>query len=563
MRMWWCAVLLSTSISATAQNVPVTVSGRVTEVGSGQPIQGFRVGMGEQVGSWDYTRLQSVRTDANGEYRITFMVRQNSAINIWTEDQRYPGYAWPGTRFHYDGPEDQTWRRVRRSGVADTLVGSGATFSNVDFNVDRPATLSGRLMEDGRPVDNASVRISGAGLVLGAETLSDADGRFRLGRMHPGTVSLSVTKSGYLTSRHPDVLVDGLGQVVSGQAPTSIELVAEQARDVGDMPMRRGYRLLVAGRSMGAYVPINPWVRGTTVANSVVNLSMVYAHGQEYFLHVEEDGAFRGVAYPAVSCAQWPCPGATPFRWDSGEPPVVTLDLTPRQIVTGTVRDASGAPIAGAFVRSASRIGFLGTFVQLHGVAARTDASGRYRLPGVWPGQPLIAVESPTLEARATTLYPDVSCLPLAACNDQGGSPVSVAADQTTEGVDITVSQRGARMVARLTLSRLLREGEDVHVRVFQRNPVPLRRPDTQTLTLEVAGEVLPPGVLQDVHVDILRDGGRSFTVIDRDGRICRGEHGACRSGTFRPRALTAGEVQVVDFGTLDLDEYLNGTGFW
>ncbi|MCU0755232.1 MAG: carboxypeptidase-like regulatory domain-containing protein [Xanthomonadales bacterium] len=545
--------------SVFGQNVQVTVSGRVTEAESGQPISNFRIGIGQPAGFGDILNFRSAFTDASGNYSINFTGSSGFPLKIWTDDQRYPAYAWPNARFHYDGPEGTAGSFAFTHGQ-NIPLGAGSPISGIDFAVTRPAVLTGRVISQGKPLAGAWVGIRTGSFpnaaIAGVST--NADGRFSLRRMHPGTGPLEVTKPGFLNTRYPNARLDGLGQLAAGQPPQELTLQPEQELDI-ELLVDPGYKLQVSGTSLGVAVPINAQIRGSDPVLGPRPVSdLILAYGLDYFIYNPESSSFRGVAYPDVPCVDWPCNGIQPFRLANGSsPPDIVLPLIARQLLHGTVRDAAGLPLPGARVSRAARFlsGFSGNVVRLDSVSVVTDALGRYQLPGLAPGTSLVAAVSPPQLAWATTLFPNVPCMPLAVCDTAGGTPVQMTLDQDRFGADLTFTQAGARSLGRAALARPLQSGEQVRV-TFLDGFNSYIRVQQSGQVVELAGDVVPPATTADVFLELIRpELGR--VAISSNGTMFRGE----RAGAFSPQPLPAG-VRTVDFGNVDPDEFLFASGF-
>lgn len=181
------------------------------------------------------------------------------------------------------------------------------------------------------------------------------------------------------------------------------------------------------------------------------------------------------------------------------------LKLVPGAVLSGTVRDSDGEPLAEAHVVLGRRTSEFGR-VRAEGRGGMdTDDLGQYRFPGLEPGQYYISVEtgppgwgrvdhSPRadgpVEAVVSTVYPGVHDLALAA-------PIEVTASARVTGIDVTmvrsrvfrVSGRveGHRATDRVTVV-LTERGSGIRLRDF-----PIR-----TITRNGAGDFefrgVPPG---------------------------------------------------------------------
>ncbi len=286
--------------------------------------------------------------------------------------------------------------RTDEDATAPTLVGS------------RPAAPAGRdvprgtasvrgvvIDEAGRPAPGVPVRVAlpphrlmvslekapaldaelAPATALG-ETVSDAEGAFRVEGLPYGT-SLEVAARP-ASPRH------GSRTVVTRQPWTDAGVVLV----VGEGTTLRGRVVDAAGRGVPAWVEGHQrTVRGS---NRALNTAgrwtaapvSTAADGRFRFPHVPSGGVELFVVVPGRA-AHWGIPVATPA---SGEVEV-RFEGAGGATVAGRVRDARGAPIAGAAVVVQSLRRPYGTrYETTHGRSV-TDAEGRYRVEGLMAGQ--------------------------------------------------------------------------------------------------------------------------------------------------------------------------------
>lgn len=202
----------------------VTLSGTVLERISGQPIQGVRVGLSprtfpkRQYASWppgsDY---QTTPSDFGGHYRITGIPADFGSFSVlatFPEWGKYAQQCLTTVTLYNDANQDLTLISVPNLAAANTLrpppepgtrTISGIVFEN---------TAAGR-----QPIAGAYVgfTVDLAGDVAGAETFSDASGRYLLcGLPETRLTSLFAVKDGY--SR------DGLWKSVDAGSDATLDI---------------------------------------------------------------------------------------------------------------------------------------------------------------------------------------------------------------------------------------------------------------------------------------------------------------------------------------------------
>lgn len=321
-------------------------------------------------------------TGAQGRFTVTEVAA--GAYDLWIEA---PGLA-PVRRMGVEVPGGELQRLGRL--VADPAV-----------------AVEGRVVDaEGEPVEGARVSVDPfspyrdfrgsrsvyvfspggpAGQVRGG--VSDDEGWFRLDGLAAGEpVDLNVEHE-----RHPDRKLSGVEPPVDG---LEIELEA-------------GVR--VRGRVLGPF--------GEPVPRAMIRISgdqnrTGSAAGPSYsFGHsaiTDEDGRFDeaglrpGVFRVEASSGEMSPATAGPFTVGEGEE-IGPLELVLGEpvVLEGTVYGADGQPVPGVAVTTRRTVQTRnGAITARHG--ARTDATGRYRIPGLPPGEHSVRVEQGTARAEAT-----------------------------------------------------------------------------------------------------------------------------------------------------------------
>ena len=145
------------------------------------------------------------------------------------------------------------------------------------------------------------------------------------------------------------------------------------------------------------------------------------------------------------------CP-PTGCDYTTGDPVSVTTGADTTNInfslheygtIAGTVRDASSSsPVGGAYVYF-TRVGS-----SYSTASAYTDANGAYLSPLLNPGSYYVNVGAGN--GYNGHVYPNIACSPNSACNVTSGTPVAVAVDGATTGIDMAVTQPAGRITGTL-----------------------------------------------------------------------------------------------------------------
>jgi hypothetical protein len=203
-----------------------------------------------------------------------------------------------------------------------------------------------------------------------------ADGTFRIDGLRPGRYGLRVYEPRLGRWQRTDEPVARV-ELPAGKDVTGVALEVPPAWSPAALPELRGHVLDEAGHS---------------IPNAKVELRPAGAEGTAYTTFASIDGAFRlrGFA-PGENWHLWAWDGAgrrvavvqlaNPEQWD-GPFPIV---LAPGASLSGTVRDATGRPVAGAGVALCEIVkDRWGTGqVQRPIRDAQTDDAGRYSIDGL------------------------------------------------------------------------------------------------------------------------------------------------------------------------------------
>jgi protocatechuate 3,4-dioxygenase beta subunit len=172
-------------VTAPAKDVTITmpagsrVEGRVTDRSTQQPITDFAVALPPSTGRVPYGATPDARPihSDDGRYSIDNVSPKTTRIVV-----RAAGYL-PGSR-------------------GDLAIEDGKTVTGVDIQLDRGATVSGRVVSSGAPLAGVAVQVMGSnGPADGAAASTDADGHFTLDSVTEGDRTIQFQKMGFVTLR--------------------------------------------------------------------------------------------------------------------------------------------------------------------------------------------------------------------------------------------------------------------------------------------------------------------------------------------------------------------------
>ena len=302
---------------------------------------------------------------------------------------------------------NDVFERLRKAGVV-----SGETVEEPPRPPGMAASIRGRVTTaDGRPIEDASVQLSGDGVVptaaggAGQRMYSDADGRYVLNGLREGTYRIEVSKPGHgaaFYGQEPDLpagrsilltkdqILDGIDVVLTGSSAIAGLLVDEHGEPLQSalamaLQLRHvGGRLTAAPASMprrtddqGRYRIFDLSAGSYLVA---VSVDAVVSGSQTK----ERAGNVR-VFYPGTPLVD----AATPIEV-TGPETIVNMAFTPVRSarVNGSALDAEGPLIAG----TARLIRRGATTVMADPLEAGIRSDGTFQFPNVQPGEYAVQV---------------------------------------------------------------------------------------------------------------------------------------------------------------------------
>jgi hypothetical protein len=396
------ALLVLWPAAAAAQNG--TVSGTVTDAGTGAPVQGLSVYLHTVTSSI----VASTATSASGTYSISVPPGALYYVSTGTSSGGYIPEAFPDVHCLFNGCSAAFLREAEPFSMPP-----GGSVTGRDFSVVRGGSISGTVTNAaGSPVANVSVT---AWVRLGTQTLSfssgtNSSGVYVIAALPAGTYFLGVFNSlGLRNEIYPDVPC-----VLFCQAATALATGTPVPVSLGTPSPGRNFTLEQGGSISGVITNAATGLPLSNVSVSVAarletggvssNSVFTNASGEytltglstaSYFVFTGS-GTTTNEMYPDLLCINF-CNSTTAV--DSSTPvavtvgvntPAVNMALDPGLSVSGTVtNESTGAPIQFVTVTAWLRSGQ--TFF---GRSASTNASGVYTIQGLMPGSYVLSTST-------------------------------------------------------------------------------------------------------------------------------------------------------------------------
>lgn len=411
-----------------------SIRGVVTAEATGEPLDGIRVRAYDLGGA----SAGSATSTADGSYSIE-------------------GLA-PGTYFvrtSFSSPYlDELWNDRLCSPDCDVTTGDPVVVAlepvpGIDFALRLGGAISGRLRE-------ASTGLAIAFHYVGAfsdtgefleESESDEAGRYRIQGLATGSYRVATGDSGiYRDELYDDLPCEPSCDPTLG---TPVEVVVAETTPAIDFALESAGTIAgeITYAANGEQVPFAD-LQVNDAAGAYVDSAQTDEQGRyelgglgtgDYYV-ITTDYRFRNEAWDDVHC---PTPDCDPL---SGDPIPVMVG----QVVTGIdfAIDRLGG-IAGSVTESGSGAPLEGDVKIFQGPGPQVeerqiDPLGRFVVPYLFPGSytAVTAVETPHLDE----LWDDLPCPGggLDGCDPTTGTPISVALESYTEGVDFSLDRGGA-----------------------------------------------------------------------------------------------------------------------
>ncbi len=397
--------LETATASGPRSGTPGTLSGTVTEAGTGLPLQGISI---QAINFSDpFSGMVSQPTDSNGEYTLSldpgfYVLRVGSAPD-------HVRQAWPGLAC-----ESLVNCPIYSGDVIE--VSAGVAAGGYHFELEPGIRVEGQVTAGGSGVANVSVQI---GHPYDAQfiysTVTDIDGNYQLSAVSAGDYRLvAIPPSGSgLAGRIHDGQPCGSSDCRVLPLSSSLAVSGPGSSQVQDFDLEPGgsisgqVTLNAGGPLEEAFVSLSSvdgWITASAQTDAVGSFSIEGLPPGDYRL-VASHPMTRAQAYPGVDC--FPCAFelATPITVIGGSNFTgIDFDLSDAggSISGQVLRADNGNPVVGARAW-ASGSGLGGRWVE-------TDSNGEFTIPALNPGSYYLRVDPPTGENLQPTFFGDVSC---------------------------------------------------------------------------------------------------------------------------------------------------------
>jgi len=411
-----------------------TITGQVTDAGTGAPLAGITV----KVMATQFERAAT--TDASGVYTVTGLPTRDYYVFTSQSfpylDELYAGIPCANN-------DCQWW--VDGTPVSVT---AGAVTSNVDIALTHGGTITGVVTDaaSGAPIEGAGIWVESPGFVGGSRGMTDAAGAFSVTGLATGTYYVRVSMFPYLGELYDNLPCPDNGcDVTAGKA---ISVTAGETAAGISIALTRGGTITgtvtdaVTGAPLSNISVALYSASGASVAPfAATDLSGVYTHRglttAAYYLRTAYAFPYHDELYDNLPCPNGSC------TVTAGQAVSVTVNTTTSGIdfalvkggtIAGTVTDAgTGAALPDVWVAAHTTSGELAGSIM-------TNGSGAYALGGLQTG---------TYYVRASNRYPylgelynNVPC-PGGNCAWPAGTAVAVTTGATTSGIDFSLARGG------------------------------------------------------------------------------------------------------------------------
>jgi ELWxxDGT repeat protein len=310
------------------------------------------------------------------------------------------------------------------------------------------AVVSGIVRDEatGDPIANAFVSLCPS--ACEDFTRTNSDGTYRIEGVIPGSYRMRASQTGYLAE-----MFHGVDCPCPPDAGSSIPLTTAFQTGGIDFTLKKagsisgtvrraangdpaGAVLVIVRDSAGNFVTqVNTNNSGRYVATGLTTGSYTVETRALNFARLWVDQVYRDRNCPATGC-----------QGTAGDPVSVTTGVETANIdfslheggtIAGTVRDASDhTPLQGHSVYF-FRVGSTSS-----SASSYTDTNGAYLSPQLLPGSYYVRAGGGS--GYDSVIYPDVACT--GECLPSAGTPVVVAMDGATTGIDVGLTQQKARL---------------------------------------------------------------------------------------------------------------------
>ena len=425
--------LILAFIPVSAAEVTGSISGKVTDVDTGESIAGITVDIFDQSGSWS----RSATTDDNGRYFLADYFADGKYYLRILNAGDYLGMIYGSTSYCVD------WCDIVEGEAIQ--VSSGDEITDINFALQKGGSISGVVTDEQneKPVANAHVSVCGFNGFLHGSGRTDVNGRYHVGGLLTGDyfVRFSTEGSDYASELLGGEPSPSFNNCVQGD-PVEVQLgkVTENV----DHALQKGGTITGKIIDSGSSAPV------VNVAATVYSWD---GHQAGWAL-TDENGSYHVKGLPSgyyfvkgggwssteyisqflggFECQGWSCPITinTPVHVVSGEiTPNINIALKKGGVISGEINASeTGAPLSGVYVQV-----FNGQGRYLSD--GYSDSNGIYRVDGLQSGDVYIKASLRGGE-YSSQVYGASACFE---CDVLEGAPTKVVEGEVTEGINFSM----------------------------------------------------------------------------------------------------------------------------
>lgn len=411
-----------------------TISGRVTRVADGQPLEDVSVLIYTSGGYQD----RWLHTDQSGDFEAVGLTSGTYFARTYGSNAALVDELFDNI------PCDPSCTPT--SGRPIT-VAEGQTTTGIDFALDTGGTIKGRLTDEqsGTPVSYFTVTAFSSTGAEVADTDAASDGSYTLLGLPTGTYHVKASK-GWHSSPYAAELYDGIPcdpscsvttgtpvAVTIGNATTGVDFTLKRLGGISGSVVQAVGGTAIPYAHLRIYNTAGTQV-GQADSGQTGQFSILSLAPGDYFVQASA-GGFATEVYDDLMCdPTCVITNGTPVTVTSGATTTgINLALTARGGISGIVtRDPDGAPISGASIE------VFGASGSWYG-RVYSGPDGSYAVSDLPAGTFFVVASS---AGHYDELYNNLPCE--SGCTATTGSPVTVTVGVTTPGIDFALLPRGA-----------------------------------------------------------------------------------------------------------------------
>lgn len=520
-------LICSWLLSAHALAQTGTVSGRIVEGTSGQPVTGASVQIGTIVFG-GFAPEQAALTDGDGRYSFEVSANSTKALFVQAQPPLLPSY-WPGIPCGANPP-------CSFPGLGNISVQAGQTFV-ADLTLNPPGALSGSVIRDDNatPIANALIMarwratpdLPGS---VSFQTRTDALGDYVIDGLPPGQYRVWADgEDAYISELYDDIPCEFSCQViVEGELPVAV--TAEGERVGVDFRLAEGG--VITGQVSDNSAPGEPVIAGVRLRRSTAD-GWVTEGGVQ--LSAESEFTFAGLrpgtyvlgsysgcgsggnncrAYAnevyndrdclADECTEAELIAGDPIVLVAGGMETIQMGLDPAASISGCVTDAlSHEPLPGIDMIAYFRPNLPITGIRTIGSAV-TGADGCYKIDYL-PTNPDVSLRSFNSAGYVDQVYDGLPCLG-GNCQPLAGNRLNISHDQDLFGYDMAL-EAGASISGTILQFPDGPPLEEVAITIYDANGNEIRNFDSERLRSRENGHFQTFGLADGVYYLLARFG--------------------------------------------------------